>query len=813
MKLTRVQEQAVNEILDEFNFALNVENKKHIIEFQAPTGSGKTFMIANAIHKMIQQNIAKGSTQKLIFVIATLSSAELPYQMEINLNDYKFDIGASYIVERIESPSISKQKNKDSVPSFKAAENKVFILGKSSFGKRKILTEYRIFSDFLSEIKTQNYTLIYIRDEAHHGGEASKNQTFVDYLDKTSIKTEDAKFEYRIQDAAKFIIKMTATPKGNHKLVYIDEKDFENDDVKLLKNHHIPNFNLKEQDEDKIDNETLLKIACKTFNEIKKRYAENNKELANIRPAMLIQVDSEPKDNIEKTAFKNEIQKIISILESYNLSWVKYFSNEKVDSQLRINTSNSKVSLKEISKNDSNIDTILFKIGPATGWNIPRACMLVQLRNVTSKNLSIQTVGRIKRFPNPTYPKELVSEDSISNKYYIYSNIKFPDGYWNRLILKPKFEDVTFVTGKIDVEKINRHFNQTQYIEKIQHIINEGSIINIYNQIKNDYKKYSYLDGETSKIEDKIKVDSKIFNSIELEIYVMDLLRKNSNYFNIKIRKEIESYFVNISNKNNDNEISKTIFWYILFKNYFDQIKLNYKNSIEELENNSNLNLYTLSTTKTLPKVNDYLFNINLKEDDNRNVNLNNVEQYAYEDLKKNPKHFFDSYTEALFAKRIKSFFEDNEASKSRIKVWSKNPVFHGLTLQYFDELKEIKNSYADFVFKINANDIEHNIYIEVKNLYNDYDKEKTRQIIDSYQKYVQASKIEENDLIRSSKKSYTFLICYVDISADDFYFVGASTLENLNNQVFKNPKNSNEIIETKHTFIFKIKDLFDYFK
>ncbi|EEH02207.1 type III restriction enzyme, res subunit family protein [Ureaplasma urealyticum serovar 2 str. ATCC 27814] len=71
-----------------------------------------------------------------------------------------------------------------------------------------------------------------------------------------------------------------------------------------------------------------------------------------------------------------------------------------------INKKDNKITLKEISKKKSNVDVILFKIGPATGWNIPRACMLVQLRNVSSKNLSVQTIGRIKRFANPNFDKK-----------------------------------------------------------------------------------------------------------------------------------------------------------------------------------------------------------------------------------------------------------------------------------------------------------------------------------------------------------------------------------------------------------------------
>ena len=78
MKLTNTQQNAVNELVNEFD-----PNSKNIVYFKAPTGSGKTFMIANVINDITK----KYFEEKLLFVIATLSSAELPKQMENNLND------------------------------------------------------------------------------------------------------------------------------------------------------------------------------------------------------------------------------------------------------------------------------------------------------------------------------------------------------------------------------------------------------------------------------------------------------------------------------------------------------------------------------------------------------------------------------------------------------------------------------------------------------------------------------------------------------------------------------------------------------
>lgn len=113
MNLTSVQEKAVKQLLEEYKIAIQSSEPK-IVDFQAPTGSGKTFMLANTINEIIKENNANGEPNKLVFVIATLSSADLPYQMESNLNEYKRYINGLYEVERKESPSLNSQKNKDS---------------------------------------------------------------------------------------------------------------------------------------------------------------------------------------------------------------------------------------------------------------------------------------------------------------------------------------------------------------------------------------------------------------------------------------------------------------------------------------------------------------------------------------------------------------------------------------------------------------------------------------------------------------------------------------------------------------------------
>ena len=61
-----------------------------------------------------------------------------------------------------------------------------------------------------------------------------------------------------------------------------------------------------------------------------------------------------------------------------------------------------------VIQNDSPIEVLIFKQAIATGWDCPRASILVMLRDIKSVTFEIQTVGRILRMPS-----NVVVDDSI----------------------------------------------------------------------------------------------------------------------------------------------------------------------------------------------------------------------------------------------------------------------------------------------------------------------------------------------------------------------------------------------------------------
>lgn len=769
MNLSSVQQRAVDELLEYFKEYYYNDNINKIIEFKAPTGSGKTFMISNFIDKASIYHHDLNQDQKIIFVIATLSSAKLPIQMENNINEYlSYLENKNLKVKRYESPSSSSDRLKDGDYRIIANNNEIIIFGTQSFGKGKIYTEQGIFNAFLDQIEKENYKLIYIRDEAHVGSDKEEKNAskFLDYDDDISKSNdENIRFEKKIQEAASFIVKMTATPKGKYEQVIITEKELENDNIHLLKNKMEQNSGLRFEKSSTIDNIQLLEIAIKKFKEIKNKYIDfkNEPGLVNINPAMLIQVSDKFKGNEKE--FEENINLIVKTLKENGLTYVKYFSSEKIDSDQR-----AIKSLQDISINSSDIDAIIFKVGPATGWNIPRACMLIQLRNVSSNNLSIQTIGRIKRNPNPNYP---FSNESIANQYFIYTNNGLKDS--NEIVtykLKKQYmhNHIKFGSGKINLEIHKQILNSKQYNEKIIALLDKNKVQFYLNEALDYYNKNGFLKGLVIKYKDENNrerdcVYQKIYNIIELQKFNNKFQVQNSNILTKDIILNIKSWFYKQKFQN-----SIHLFWYVLKNNYFDLIVEEYKQGLEIIKRKTRDKEYLLEFSNTLPEI----FSITKGK---KNICISD-EHYAYQNIIKSSdqnKHYIDSEAENKFLSGLITSIEYDEDLTNNIKIWTKNPVHEGISYQYYSETNNsILNSYPDVLIVIEKNNQKHQLVIEVKND-NDLIPQKSESLLKAYKKYIEEFSIP----LFKEIESLTIAICWV--KDDKLMFKGYSSKDEIN--------------------------------
>ncbi|WP_374847087.1 DEAD/DEAH box helicase family protein [Metamycoplasma salivarium] len=824
MKLTNTQQNAVNELVNEFD-----PNNKNIVYFKAPTGSGKTFMIANVINDIVKKYFG----ENLLFVVATLSSAELPQQMKNNLEDYKYylDFGTYLNIEKVDSPSNSKTNNKsDATHSIIAEKNKVLIFGTSSFGKNKIFTEEGVFDAFIDQIENEEYKLVYIRDEAHYGGETNTAKS--KYLDLyndnienekqiSSAKDEAIKFEARMQQIAQYVIKMTATPNNKQfKQIVISDKDLEQDNIKLLKPNYCQNEDIKSLGVDTLSNKDILEIACNKFKEVKAKYIDkiNEPSLVGINPAMLIQVRNKHSNEITDSQFDEEINQIISIVKSKGLTYAIYFGDDKFSNKFQTTNIREKVDLKSISQNNSDIDVIIFKIGPATGWNIPRACMLVQLRNVSSDTLNVQTIGRIRRNPNPSFPDDeliKINPNSISKNYYVYSNYEKKNREWSYYILQDKFkqniDDFKFYNGQINRNILKETANSKKYNDEILSLIDKKQILNyINNELEYEYNKTHKLIATKEEIKDNNgnyvwREKKSLRNAIELEMYINDMYKIHQNYVSETTINNVNSKINKWWNSLESTEkiYSKNLIWYAIFKLYLNDIKKLHQKTIQiRKKENSNLQEFELINTKKLPS-NSYQWNTSNFIDmlDNSDIKTTEKElNYAYlnSDNKSN-KHYLDSNPEQFLLNKIKDEFKElyvdyvDEPNKfnEEIKIWTKNPTLHGINYEYYENEYEIKNSFPDIIIKYKT----HQLIIEVKQDNDDHsNNDKINNLLNAYKKYID----EKRETLVSD--DLTLSVALVSPSPNEkVRFKGYSTKQEINEYLNGHKESS------FHTFFKKI--------
>jgi type III restriction enzyme len=87
--------------------------------------------------------------------------------------------------------------------------------------------------------------------------------------------------------------------------------------------------------------------------------------------------------------------------------------------KLAIWLSEDKTNKDDIDIENSPVEVLIFKQAIATGWDCPRAQILVMFREMQSIVFQIQTVGRILRMPEQKH-----YDNHILNTAYVYTDFE-----------------------------------------------------------------------------------------------------------------------------------------------------------------------------------------------------------------------------------------------------------------------------------------------------------------------------------------------------------------------------------------------------
>lgn len=446
-EIIELQERTVRSI---FNLAKK-DNKS--ITVKAPTGSGKTHIMANLMNKMIADD------ENIIFVVSILSKGKLARQSYNKFDDLALN---KYTKLRPYYISSGNENTKNTEYSLYIDDTcNIFVLPTSQYTENSRVYKERVLQNFLDNCLKKKKKIILVRDECH-------------------IATNNLK---KISDYFYQTINFSATPVNDEYDVIITEDEAVS--VNLIKDVEYINFDTELKED--------LNNALNKFKEIREIYHNSG-----INPAFIIQISN-------KNKAEEEINIITKIVESKSLNWV-YFSDIDKTSGYKTNSNLQKMKNKNqwynyVKENNSFIDVVIFKMVITEGFDMPRACMLYQVRDSKSKQLDEQVIGRVRRNPCLTYFEKLNPiEQNIFSKAYVYG-IKPQENIKKKVITK--LRGINFIAGN----EIVKEFRPFKIIELEEVPLSNIDILDCIVADKTAYSNKSIFNmyKELNKINDKVK--------------------------------------------------------------------------------------------------------------------------------------------------------------------------------------------------------------------------------------------------------------------------------------------------------------------
>lgn len=383
-----------------YNTSMNPASKQ-IMVMRAPTGSGKTVMLIKYIDKYLNE-----ADKNTTFVWLTPGKGDLEEQSRSSMQD---------IMPTRDTNDLFGVLSEGFTAGSTSFLNWERITGKNN--KAISDSERNNLFNQISRAHREGLNFIVLVDEEHLNA-TGKAQVIIDAL------------------APKHIIRVSATPAKNKNAEYYEVDEQAVIDEGLITKAISVNEGI--QDGDAQNDGYLLELADQKRIEIQEAYSGIGK---NIRPLVLIQFPNGEPEKIE------EVEEQLAELgyTRDNKMVAAWLSGDKKDIP------------DNLTENDSDLAFLFIKQAINTGWDCPRAKILVKLRENSSEAFQIQTIGRIRRMPEQKH-----YEIPCLDMCYIYT---FDEDYktdllagldkaylQKRLFLKEKCKDVKLVKELRDLD-------------------------------------------------------------------------------------------------------------------------------------------------------------------------------------------------------------------------------------------------------------------------------------------------------------------------------------------------------------------------
>jgi len=361
LNLFDFQEKAVMELLD-----LTTDSRsKQTIVVKSPTGSGKTIILIGFVDEYLNKVNSNTAVIWLCPGKGDLEEQSRQKMMKV-------------------APHRTTQDLFDALRNGFPAESTTFINWElvTKKGNTAIRdSERKNLYDRIAEAHRSGMDFIVIIDEEHSNNTA-KAKDIIDHF------------------SAKNIIRVSATAVENKRYEFYEIDELDVIDEGLITKALYVNEGIEDNMEITDDYDYLLDLADAKRKAIAARYQEVLPEGKVIRPLVLIQFPNGQPETIRAVERKLE-----SMGYTYDNGMVSIWMSE------------DKRDLPEnLTENDAQPVFLLMKQAISTGWDCPRAKILVKLREGMSEQFEIQTIGRIRRMPEAKH-----YDDDLLDFCYVYT--------------------------------------------------------------------------------------------------------------------------------------------------------------------------------------------------------------------------------------------------------------------------------------------------------------------------------------------------------------------------------------------------------
>ena len=437
----------------------DADEQKTLI-MKAPTGSGKTIILLNYIDQYLDY-----TRDKVSFVWLSIGSGELEEQSKDKMDKLLPDRTSKTLSDALKSGFDEGDVTFINWEAVNRAGNKA-----------TRVSEVKNIIDRIADAHKKGIDFILIVDEEHRSNTGNSA-------------------EFMMNFSARNVIRVSATPIKNDIALKYEIPESEVIASGLITSAMYVNDEIDGDVETEMSTEYayLIDLAIKKRDQIQEEY---NKLSKPIRPLVIIQFPDSSNRYIEE---------VEALLEERGFSYdngfvAKWLSEEKIN-------------IEGIEQPNATPIFLLWKQALSTGWDCPRAKILVKLRDNMSDSFEVQTIGRIRRMPEAKH----YNNDVLDN-CYMYTF----DEEWKEKALK---DPSAFETRRVEIKDEGRELILTREVrDSSSSNFGEREVREILS--KYFAEKYKLQVGPKLSLEDKeenrrkMEADSWVFGTEISRVYL-----------------------------------------------------------------------------------------------------------------------------------------------------------------------------------------------------------------------------------------------------------------------------------------------------